>query len=317
MTKSKILTNAEEVQLQQVKDTIDQNIRNATPLNILQVACDNFRFAFKRAVEIAGDKGKQSLTTSSKHILLFHEVVKSELIRNGVRPDLIFPPQYSSEGELKFTGFIKAKKQDISAVPSAYIGKETPENITIGMMTGNIDVFGKNYTENSLVVNIRSQMSSIGNNVDTIAERAFAETLNLHMRCPNMVLGELFILPITGLKMNEVKKNNPVYEPIIKTKKKKNSKTTAESIETVINTYSSINNRNIASDEDYKYERLCLILADFSQTPVKIYKTTAELIADNLLPNGSTATLNGLEFDTFISDLLNIYSTRFGTGKFN
>jgi len=317
MTKSKILTDAEEVQLQQVKDTIDQNIRNATPLNILQVACDNFRFAFKRAVEIAGDKGKQSLTTSSKHIFLFHEVVKSELIRNGVRPDLIFPSQYSSEGELKFTGFIKAKKQDISAVPSAYIGKETPENITIGMMTGNIDVFGKNYTENSLVVNIRSQMSSIGNNVDTIAERAFAETLNLHMRCPNMVLGELFILPITGLKMSEVKKNNPVYEPIIKTKKKKNSKTTAESIETVINTYASINNRNIASDEGYKYERLCLILADFSQTPVKIYKTTAELIADNLLPNGSTATLNGLEFDTFISDLLNIYSTRFGTGKFN
>lgn len=117
--------------------------------------------------------------------------------------------------------------------------------------------------------------------------------------------------------MNEVKKNNPVYEPIIKNQEEKNSKTTAESIETVINTYSSINNRNIASDEGYKYERLCLILADFSQTPVKIYKTTAELIADNLLPNGSTATLNGLEFDTFISDLLNIYSTRFGTGKFN
>lgn len=316
MAKSKILNIVEEAQLEIVKDTIHQNIQTATPQNILQVACDNFKFAFERAIQIAGAKGKQSLTTSSKHINLFHEVVKSELIRNGVRADLIFPEQYNFSGEINFAGFIKAKKQDISAVPSAFIGNETPETITVGMMTGETDPFGKNYTENSLVINVRSQMSSIGKNNDTIVERAFAETLNLHMRCPNMVLGEFFILPITGFDMDEVKKNNPTFEKIIKTKANSRSKTTAESIEKTINTYASINNRNLANGEEYKYERLCLILADFSQNPVKIYKNDADLIADNLLPANSTATMNGLGFDTFMTDLINIYSTRFGTGKF-
>jgi len=317
VAKSKILNATEEAALEIVKTTIHQNIQNANPLNILQVACDNFKFAFERAIQIAGARGKQSLTTSSKHINLFHEVVKSELIRNGVKPELVFPPQYNSSGEINFAGFIKAKKQDICAVPTAFIGKEIPEIISVGMMTGKTDGFGKDYTENSLVINIRSQMSSIGKNNDTIVERAFAETLNLHKRCPKMVLGEFFILPTTGFNMDEVKKKNPVFELIITTKANRRSKTTAESIEKSINTYASINSRDITKGEEYKYERLCLILADFSQTPVRIYKNDADLNADNLLPAGSSATLNGLGYDYFISDLMAIYSTRFGTGKFS
>ena len=116
--------------------------------------------------------------------------------------------------------------------------------------------------------------------------------------------------------MDKVKKKNPAFESIKTTKANKRSKTTAESIEKTLNTYSALNDRNIAKGEEYKYERLCLILADFSQNPVKIYKTSADLIADGLLPLGSTATLNGLGYDTFISDLLAIYETRFGSGKF-
>lgn len=317
MAKSKILNEREERQLELVKTTIHQNIQNATSLNILQVACDNFKFSFERAIQIAGERGKQSLTTSSKHINLFHEVVKSELIRNGVNSSLVFPPQYNSSGEIKFAGFIKAKKQDIVAIPAAFIGNETPEKITIGMMTGEMDAYGKDFTENSLVINVRSQMSSIGKNNDTIVERAFAETLNLHMRCPNMILGEFFILPITGFNMDEVKKKNPVFKPIVRTKANRRSKTTAESIERSINTYASINNRDISKGEEYKYERLCLILADFNQTPVKIYKNTTDLKADNLLPVNSSVTLNGLGYDSFVSDLMNIYSTRFGAGKFS
>lgn len=317
MAKSKILDAAEEALLDSVKNTIHQNIQNATPLNILQVACDNFKFAFDRAIQIAGSRGKQSLTTSSKHINLFHEVVKSELIRNGVNSNLIFPCQYHSSGEINFAGFIKAKKQDISAIPVAFIGNETPETITVGMMTGETDPYGKDYTENSLVINVRSQMSSIGKNNDTIVERAFAETFNLHKRCPNMVLGELFILPITEFNMVEVKKKNPVFKPIITSSTNRRSKTTAKSIEKMINTYAFINNRDITKGEEYKYERVCLILADFSQSPVKIYKNDADLRADNLLPANSTATLNGLGYDTFMSDLMAIYTTRFGTGQFN
>ena len=91
MAKSKILSLEECAELELVKNIIHQNIQKATPLNILQIACDNFKFAFERAIQIAGVRGKQSLTTSSKHINLFHEVVKSELIRNGIKANLVFP----------------------------------------------------------------------------------------------------------------------------------------------------------------------------------------------------------------------------------
>ncbi len=314
--KSLILTDGEKDQLDVIKSEIQENIRKANPNNILQVACDNFKYAFEEAIKIAGKDGKQSLTTSSHHINLFHEVIKSELIQNGINISLIFPPQYNSQGELKLAGFIKAKKQDISVVSNQFSSNKIPEPITSGMMHGQIDPNGKDYTEHTLVINVRSQMSSIGKNDDTIFERAFAETLNLHMRCRNMVLGELFILPIRGFDMAQVKNKNAIFEQIILTKKKANSKTTAEATEECINTYSALNKRDLTKDEAYKYERVCLILADFSTSPVKIYKNDADLKKDNLLPINSKATLNGMEFDTFISDLLSIYKTRFPANTF-
>lgn len=316
MAKSKILTANEEQLLSVVKSTIDTNIKAANPNNILQVACDNFKFAFEEAIKIAGDKGKTSLVTSSKHINLFHEVVKSELIRNGVNPTLIFPPLNNSKEELNLAGFIKAKKQDVSVVSNIHINKEVPELMSIGMMNGKTDIFGKIYTEHTLAINVRSQMSSITKNDDTIIERTFAETLNLHLRCPNMVLGELFVLPITGFNSDKVKLKQPVYEPIQTVKKNINSKLTSDAIEETINVFNDLNNRNLAIDEAYKYERVCLVLADFSQSPVKIYSNENQLKADNLLAPTSTVSLSGINYQNFISDLLKIYDTRFGTGKF-
>jgi hypothetical protein len=249
MAKSKILSDDEERKLGVVKTTIETNIKNATSANILQIACDNFKFAFEEAIKIAGDKGKTALVTSSKHINLFHEVVKSELIRNGVNPKLIFPALNNSNGELNLAGFIKAKKQDISVVSNNHLGKEVPELMTIGMMTGKTDIFGIEFTEKILAINVRSQMSSITKNDDTIIERTFAETLNLHLRCPKMVLGELFVLPITGFNSDKVKLKLPIYEPIQKVKKKSNSKLTSTAIEETINIFNSLNSRNLSNDE--------------------------------------------------------------------
>lgn len=316
MAKSKILKGRQHLLLSAVKDKIDSNIKAATPNNILQIACDNFKYAFEESIRIAGDKGKTALVTSSKHINLFHEVVKSELIRNGVNPKLIFPPLNNSKDELNLTGFIKAKKQDISVVPNDYIDKQVSELMNIGMMNGKTDIYGKAYTERTLAINVRSQMSSITKNDDTIIERTFAETLNLHLRCPNMVLGELFVLPITGYNSDKVKLKQPVYEPIQTTKRKVNSKLTSEAIEETINIFNDLNNRHLANDEAYKYERTCLVLADFSKNPVKIYTNENELKADNLLAQSSSVSLAGINFQNFIPDLLNIYSQRFGTGKF-
>lgn len=316
MAKSKILKGRQHLLLSKVKARIDTNIKAADPNNILQIACDNFKYAFEEAIKIAGDKGKTALVTSSKHINLFHEVVKSELIRNGVNPTLIFPPLNNSKDELNLAGFIKAKQQDISVVSNNHLNKEVPELMSIGMMNGKTDAFGQAYTEHTLAINVRSQMSSITKNDDTIIERTFAETLNLHLRCPNMVLGELFVLPITGFNSDKVKQKQPVYEPIQTVKKNKNSKLTSDAIEETINVFNDLNNRNLAIDEAYKYERVCLVLADFSQSPVKIYTDENQLKADNLLAQNSSVSLSGINYQNFIPDLLNIYSTRFGTGKF-
>lgn len=316
MAKSKILNGKQHLLLSVVKDKIDSNIKAADRNNILQIACNNFKYAFEESIRIAGDQGKTALVTSSKHINLFHEVVKSELIRNGVNPKLIFPPLNNSKDELNLTGFIKAKKQDISVVPIDYIGKQVPEVMNIGMMNGKTDIYGKAYTERTLAINVRSQMSSITKNDDTIIERTFAETLNLHLRCPNMVLGELFVLPITGFNSDKVKLKQPVYEPIQTTKRKINSKLTSEAIEETINIFNHLNNRCLANDEAYKYERICLVLADFSQNPVKIYKNENQLKADSLLAQNSSVSFAGINFQSFIPDLLNIYSQRFGTDKF-
>ncbi len=218
-------------------------------------------------------------------------------------------------GELNLYGFIKDKSQDVSVEQRNAV--KTPEIISAGMTKGRNDILGKDFTEKTLVINVRSQMSSIAKNVDTIFERTFAETINLHMRCPKMVLGELFILPVTGYDMTEVKKNNPKFEDRKFQVLNNRSKTTAEVIEEFIYAFSSVNNRNLALNEDYKYERVCLLIADFTKTPIKVYYTDADLIADNLLPNNTTASMASLGFNSFISDLLAIYSTRFGVGKFN
>ena len=39
-------------------------------------------------------------------------------------------------------------------------------------------------------------MSSLAKNADTLFERIFAKSLNLHMRYPNIVLGEVYLIPV-------------------------------------------------------------------------------------------------------------------------
>ena len=72
--------------------------------------------------------------------------------------------------------------------------------------------------------------------------------------------------------------------------------------------------RSSQRDDDFKYERVVLLIADFSRNPVKIYNTTEELLGDNLLPENSTASMANLNYDGFVEHLLRVYERRFGTG---
>lgn len=50
-------------------------------------------------------------------------------------------------------------------------------------------------------------MSSLAKNSDTLFERTFAESQNLHMRYPNIVLGEVYLIPVREYDDELVKSN--------------------------------------------------------------------------------------------------------------
>ena len=91
----------------------------------------------------------------------------------------------------------------------------------------------------------------------------------------------------------------------------------AKHIEKYLLSFGAVNGRNSVTADHYKYERVCLLIVDFSKAIPKIYNTDAELIADNLLPADTIASIEKLSFPNFITDLLDTYSERFGTGKFS
>jgi len=313
--KSKILTKSQDNAVTIIKEKIKGRINSSNAANSLTVATNAFKFALVESIKIAGLKGKDSIIKSQEPIKLFHEVIKKELIKNGVNPNLIIPPINTGANEMKLYGFIKDKTQDVCVLPNNC--NPINETISEGMLKGENDPNGLKYTERILAINARSQMSSIAKNDDTIGERTFAETINLHLRCPRMVLGELFILPVTGFEMEEVKIKKATFEKVKLKRASGKSRTTAEIIESYINSFNFLNNRNYRKGEDYKYERVCLIIADFSKRPIKIYHTKKDLIKDKLLPKNSNCSFQDLKFSSFIKDLLKIYETRFGKGKFS
>lgn len=315
MAKSKSLTRAEEAKIAEIKLEISSKISAAGVNGItLNQAVEIFKDSIDQSIIAAGAKGKESLICSQVPIKIFHEVIKQELIRNGVRPDLIFPPLGSSSNEIKLHGYFKDKHQDVCVLPND--AARIPTQLTTGLLRGQTDALGTTLTERTIAINVRSQMSSIGKNIDTMYERIFAEPLNLHMRCANIVMGEFYIIPTTGYDSDQLKNNNPVLHPKVFVKRNAKSKTTAEVIEEYIFAFQSVNNRAVATNEHYKYERACLLIVDFSANPFKLYQNNQELINDSLLPINSVANLDELSFNSFISDLLQIYSARFGTGKF-
>ena len=110
-----------------------------------------------------------NLIRSKKLINILHEFLLNEL-RTFVNENWIITDK-------KVYGFPKKKEQDIIVQPPQDKGSD----VAVGPV---------------LAINIRSQLSSIEKNYDTLFERVFAEALNLHNRFPYMVLGYLYLLPL-------------------------------------------------------------------------------------------------------------------------
>ncbi|KAA6320010.1 hypothetical protein EZS27_030161 [termite gut metagenome] len=276
-------------------------------LILLHEAVNRIKSSVERAIISGGTIAKNNLIRSQQPIKLLHEVVKTELIRQGVNEQYINPPLGESAGELKLAGFFKHKDQDICVVPNNV--ERTPEILrSEGILYGEEDIFGQEFTEKTLSINVRSQLSSSAKNFDTLYERTFAEALNLHLRCSQMVLGELYMIAVNEYDSDYANNKQVVY------KRNSNIKT---HIQKYLLSFSAVNGRRSISSNHYKYERVCLLIVDFSQDIPKVYNTNEELRTDGLLKDDSVASISGLSFPAFISDLLQIYTDRFGTGRFS
>jgi hypothetical protein len=281
----------------------------------IQAAVNQIKLDYETAI---GNGTQASTIRTSRLIKYVHNALKSDFLNNNVHPSLINPSkEYLNrvinpparqinrarrlcDKELKLAGFLKTKRQDISIIPNNI--HIAPQQLTVNtMMNGFQDIYGDVFTESILSINVRSQLSSIWKNFDTLYERTFAEALNLHQRLPNMVLGEVYLIPVKEYT-DASTAGNMVFSNI--------------DIGKYIAAFQAINSRVNQLDEKFKYERCCLLIVDFDRAIPKIYNKSADLIQDGFLPQGSTISMVGLDYQNFVADILNIYTARFPANTF-
>ena len=245
-----------------------------------------------------GTVGKRNLIRTSQPINVIHELVKQGFIGLNISQERIFPRLTETKGEVSITGFIKKKNQDIVVLPENI----TPSQEYIEHLDFR-DPYGKYYSERILSVNVRSQLSSVAKNFDTIFERTFAESYNLHQRLNKIVLGEVFLLPIREFDDSYSDNNIVKYKDLGNRVEKQLSK--------YIRYFNLINNRSDIDRDFHRYERVCLLLVDFSLDQPKLYQSTNELKMDGIVSKEFNLELNSLNFDNFFKDIFGIYNSRF------
>jgi len=257
-----------------------------------------FKGLIEDSILDGGAKGKESVIRSSVLINLIHDAVKNSLIEQGVNPNNIFPPFEKTKPELKLAGFLKQKDQDICVVPSNIHRVSTPINWGPLSFENKIDNYGYEYTTNTLVINVRSQMSSLAKNTDTLFERTFAEAQNLHMRYPNIVLGEVYLIPVHEYDDDLVKDYRVGF------------KRRQTNLEKYISFFDSINNREEDGDL-YAYERCALLIVDFSKDEPYLFRDSYELKQAGYISRNFGIEYAELNFKDFASDILSVYSKRY------
>lgn len=250
-----------------------------------------------------GRAAKTALIRSSTLIDRIHEVVKSslcsELDKRGLQ-HTVYPPLGSSSPELKICGLLKGKRQDVTILMGD--DSPSPEEIEEGPLAGTQDPVGLSQSERSIVVGVRSQLSSVAKNFDTLMERAFAETLNLRLRLPRLVMGEVYMLPVVE------------YDDTVMTSNEVRFCRGFVPVRRFIETFLAISDRDPhdTDEELYKYERSALILLDFRESPVRSFLTLDDLQQAGIVPDGYERRFSRLSPRGFASDLIDAYVARHG-----
>nr|WP_319372823.1 hypothetical protein [uncultured Methanobacterium sp.] len=256
---------------------------------------------YENAILRGGRKEQSSLIRTKKLINLIHEYIKIKLVNNGIETSKIFPPVNQTRGELVMCGLLKEKSQDISILPRKPINGGI---VSEGVLKGEIDRLEKNIMSKSISINIRSQLSSLAKNFDTLYERTYAEALNLHLRVPSLVMGEVYMVPLKA------------YDPDLMKEKKIGWKEKLP-LEKYIPAFKYLNNRSLESSEHFKYERVALLIVDFMEDPPKEITSSKYLVKKGYIePEMSDKlSLEGLSTSNLVSDILEIYKKRHGSLK--
>lgn len=257
-----------------------------------------FKQLIENSIITGGAKGKESMIRSSVLINLIHDAVKYEFIQAGVNHGNICPHFGATKPELKMAGFLKQKDQDICIVPSNIRKASTTIDWGPLAFESKNDPYGFDYSTNTLVINVRSQMSSLAKNSDTLFERTFAEALNLHMRYPDIVLGEVYLIPVHEYDDDLIKGNRVGFRG------------RQTNIEKYISFFNSINNRPTGG-ADYAYERCALLIVDFNRTKPYLFRDSAELKSAGYISPSFGIEYSSLNFHDFVADILNVYSKRY------
>ena len=276
--------------IQEIKDTIDTTVTSANFVN------SNGEIKQKND----GLQARESLIRSGQLIQNIHEVVKislKESLEKEVFTDFsIHPPIGKSSPEKDVWGLLKKKKQDVVVL----FEKEKEDVIEEGPLKGTKDLLGKNATKNSIVIGIRSQLSSVGKNTDTLMERAFAETMNLRLRHPYLVMGEVYMLIVKEYDEQAMKENRIEF---------KDNYSKVENYISIFNAMSGRNNHNDILDS-YKYEISALVLVDFSQEPAKVYESLEQLKDEGIVSQAFFEDYSLLATQNFVKNLNKAYKER-------
>lgn len=230
-------------------------------MQLLSNKLDEMKATYENAIR----EGKYTSLIRSKSLInLLHEFVMAEL-KSRVESSWVVTDK-------KVYGFPKMKQQDIMVHPP-----QNGKNLSVGPV---------------MAINIRSQLSSIDKNYDTLFERIFAEALNLHNRFPYMVLGYLYLLPKIGYDSKAADKKQ------VKFSEKYN-------LEKYILSFLSIANRTSPDDVPWKYERVCLLIVDFENSPPTIIDDMNIFLKDGLVDDkfASLYTFEKLSIEHFFDEL--------------
>jgi len=276
--------------IKEIKDTIDITVTSANFVN------SNGEIKQKND----GLQARESLIRSGQLIQNIHEVVKislnESLEKEGFKDFSIQPPIGKSSPEKDVWGFLKKKKQDVVVL----FEKEKEEVIEEGPLKGTKDLLGKNATKYSIVIGVRSQLSSVGKNTDTLMERAFAETINLRLRHPYLVMGEVYMLIVKEYDEQAMKENRIEF---------KDNYSKVENYISIFNAMSGRNNYDQLLDS-YKYEKSALLLVDFSREPAKIYTNLEELKEDGIVSQAFSEDFSLMAPQNFVKGLIDAYKER-------